>query len=82
MLLTSGAICRSSGTQPDAFILKYWTVYTDTANIQPVIDAYQIKYPYISIELTQFRPEEYEDKLIEAWAQGEDQTSFLFPTTT
>lgn len=79
MLLTSGAICRNSGTQPDAFTLKYWTVYTDTANIQPVIDAYQAKYPYISIEVTQYRPEEYEDKLIEAWAQGEGPDIFSLP---
>lgn len=80
-LLTSGAICRNSGTQPTAYSLTYWTVYTDTADIQPVIDAFQLKYPYISIEMKSFRQDEYEDKLIEAWAQGQGPDIFSLPNS-
>ncbi len=80
-LLTSGAICRNSGQQPAAFTLSYWTVYTDVDTIQPVIDAFQAKYPYISVELRSFRQDEYEDKLIEAWARGEGPDIFSLPNS-
>ncbi len=80
-LLTSGAICRNSGEQPAAFTLSYWTVYTSTDEIQPVLAAFQAKYPYVSIETKTFRQEEYEDKLIEAWAQGKGPDIFSLPNS-
>ena len=81
VLLTSGAICRNSGQQPDAFTLTYWTVYTDSANITAVVDAFQAKYPYIDIEVKTFRLEEYEDKLIEGWAEGDGPEMFSLPNS-
>src|SRR3989338_1807882 len=81
VLLTSGAICRNSGQQPDAFTLTYWTVYTDSANITAVVDAFQAKYPYIDIEVKTFRLEEYEDKLIEGWAEGDGPDIFSLPNS-
>jgi ABC-type glycerol-3-phosphate transport system substrate-binding protein len=81
VLLTSGALCRNSGQQPDTFTLKYWTVYTSSDDIQPVIAAFQAKYPYVLIETKTFRQEEYEDKLIEAWAQGKGPDIFSLPNS-
>lgn len=75
----SGAICKSSGTQPKSFVLKYWTVNTDQDAIQPVIDAFTLQYPYISIEVQKFPSQDYENQLIQAWAQGNGPDFFSIP---
>ncbi|MFA6475304.1 MAG: hypothetical protein WCV88_03850 [Patescibacteria group bacterium] len=80
-LISSGAVCRGSGTQPAPFTLEYWTVYTSSEDIQPVIDAFAVKYPYISVEIKTFRQDEYEGKLIEAWAQGKGPDMFSVPNS-
>src|SRR3990167_1702401 len=80
-LVTSGAICRGAGKQPDAFTLQYWTVFTDAEHTSAVVDAFQAKYPYIDIEVTTYRLEEYEDKLIEGWAEGNGPDIFSLPNS-
>lgn len=80
-LVTSGAICRSAGKQPDSFTLQYWTVFTDSEHTTAVVDAFQAKYPYIDIKVETFRPEEYEDKLIEGWAEGNGPDIFSLPNS-
>lgn len=80
-LVTSGAICRNTGKQPDAFTLTYWTVFTDAEHTTAVVDAFQAKYPYIDLEVKTFRLEEYEDKLIEGWAEGDGPDIFSLPNS-
>lgn len=80
-LITSGAVCRSSGKQPAAITLKYWTVYTQEEDIKPVIDAFQQQYPYISFAVRQFQPDEYENKLIQGWAEGNGPDIFSLPNS-
>lgn len=80
-LITTGAVCRSSGKQPDPITLNYWTVYTEQETIKPVIEAFQKKYPYISFEVRQFQQDEYEDKLIQGWAEGNGPDIFSLPNS-
>lgn len=80
-LTASGAVCRSSGKQPKPMTLTYWTVFTEEETIKPVIESFQKKYPYISFEVRQFQIDEYEDKLIEGWAEGHGPDIFSLPNS-
>lgn len=71
IITTSGAVCRKSGKQPDPITLSYWTVFTEEEDIKSLIEAFQTNYPYIDIEVRQFQLDEYEEKLIEGWAEGQ-----------
>jgi len=82
LLLTitvSGAICRNSGTPPKSFTLNYWTVDSSPEVIKPVIDAFALKYPYITIEVKKVSANDYESNLIQAWAQGTGPDIFSLP---
>ena len=81
VIVTSGTLCSNSGKVPDPITLQYWTVFTDQEDINSVIDAFKTTYPYISIEVRQLVLEEYEHKLIEAWAQGEGPDIFSVPNS-
>ncbi|MBI2416215.1 MAG: extracellular solute-binding protein [Candidatus Kerfeldbacteria bacterium] len=81
VITTSGAICRNSGKVPATVTLQYWTVYTEEENILPSITAFQANHPYIKVEVRQLTPEEYENSLIEAWAQGEGPDIFSIPNS-
>lgn len=67
----SGAICRSNQESPKEIILEYWTVQLEDENLSSAITAFQAQYPYVKIEVREYNIDEYEDKLIEAWAIGE-----------
>lgn len=80
-LVSSGAVCRSSGTQPDPMVIKYWTVFNEEENIKAVVDAFTATHPYISFEIKQFQPDEYEGQLIQAWAEGRGPDIFSLPNS-
>jgi ABC-type glycerol-3-phosphate transport system substrate-binding protein len=61
--------------------LQYWTVYTEEENIKAVVDAYTATHPYISFEVKQFQPDEYESQLIQAWAEGRGPDIFSLPNS-
>lgn len=81
VVITSGAVCRGNVASPASFTMKYWTVYTTQDDITGAITAYNAVYPYAKIELRQFQPDEYEDKLIEAWAKNEGPDIFSLPNS-
>lgn len=81
LLATSGAICKSRDTQPDPVTLKYWTVFTDSEELEAAIAQFTLTHPYISVEITQLRPDEYEDKLIDAWLKNEGPDIFSIPNS-
>ncbi|EKE01266.1 MAG: hypothetical protein ACD_21C00181G0003, partial [uncultured bacterium] len=80
-LIVSGAVCRSSGKQPDPIVLKYWTVYNSQEDVKSVTDAFVVNHPYVSFEITQLEPDQYEDKLIQAWAEGNGPDIFSLPNS-
>ncbi len=49
--------------------LEYWSVQHDSRSIKQLIDAYALSKPYISIRYRRFRPEEFEQALLEALAE-------------
>lgn len=70
-LITSGAVCKSRTEIPDTVTLKYWTVFNDEEALKTALAQFQLTYPYIQVEVKQLQPDEYEDALVQAWAQGE-----------
>lgn len=69
-LITSGAVCKNQGDPPQSVTLNYWTVFNDQEDLKPLIAAYNAVYPQVKINVRRLTPEEYEDKLIESWAEG------------
>src|SRR3989338_9170271 len=80
-LITTGISCCAGGKEPTAFTLQYWTVHTEREDIKTGLDAFLARYPYIKVEVRQFQPDEYEDRLIDAWAHGEGPDIFSIPNS-
>lgn len=81
LVATSGAICKSRDEQPDAITLKYWTVFVEPEELNATIAQFTATHPYINVEVTQLNPDEYEDKLIQAWLKGEGPDIFSVPNS-
>lgn len=73
MLVTTGLGCNGSSTQDQQaskpVTLTYWRVWDTTDDLQPIISAYRALHPNVTIEVRNFRFEEYEQKLLEALAE-------------
>lgn len=80
VLVTSGVLKRPPSSAP-AVSLTYWTVYNETADLQPLIDAYKTQRPYVTIKVVKIPEEEYESRLITAWAKDEGPDIFSIPNT-
>lgn len=61
--------------------LEYWGVYEDPQDIQILTDAYSLRHPKVTIKYRSFRPEEYRQKLLEAWARDQGPDVFMIPNT-
>ncbi len=74
LIATTGLGCKNSApavpvsmTKP--VTLQYWGVFTDTDDMAILIKAFNAKHPKIQIEYRKFRPEEYDQQLIQAFAE-------------
>ncbi len=81
LITTSGAICKSRDTQPDALVLDYWTVFSDTEQLNQSILQFTATHPYITVRVRQLSPNEYEDELISSWLKGEGPDIYSLPNT-
>lgn len=61
--------------------LDYWTTWNQSSYIKPIIDAYQILHPNVSIKIRNWQPDEYEDKLIYYFAKDEGPDIFSIHNT-
>ena len=61
--------------------LQYWGVFTDTDDMAILINVFQKKHPNIQIQYRKFRPEEYEQKLLEAFADDRGPDIFSIHST-
>jgi multiple sugar transport system substrate-binding protein len=81
-LLTTGAMC---GGAPQASLqpitLDYWGVWHEPNDIRIVIDDYRALYPYVTINYRQLRFEEYEQELLEAFAEDRGPDIFSIHNT-
>lgn len=88
LLMITGAGCGSSEPAPAAteqaaqpVTLEYWGVFTDTDDMTVLTTAFQAKHPNIQIRYRKFRPEEYEQKLLEAFAEDRGPDLFTIHNT-
>lgn len=80
VLITSGILKRPPSSAP-AVSLTYWTVFDETADLQKLVDAYKAQRPYVTIKVEKIPEEEYEQRLITAWAKDEGPDLFSIPNT-
>lgn len=87
VLTLTGAGCGSTpapaaapvSTQP--VTLQYWGVFTDSDDMSVLISAFTKKHPNIQVQYRKFRPEEYEQKLLEAFAEDRGPDLFTIHST-
>lgn len=86
-ITTSGFACKNATgcivKPPEAkpVTLQYWGVWDSPAQVAPLIQAYQSSHPTIKIQYRQLRYEEYEQKLLEAWADDRGPDVFAIPAS-
>lgn len=59
--------------------LQYWRVFDEEEALDPIIAAYMRIHPNVSIEYKRFRYEEYEQALLEAFAEDRGPDIFSLP---
>jgi len=83
--LTSGLSCKlfpQTSVAPEltqTTTLEYWGVWEDRDNLAPVIADFQALHPNIQINYRKFRYSEYEQKLLEAWAEDRGPDIYSIP---
>ncbi|HLD28369.1 MAG TPA: extracellular solute-binding protein [Patescibacteria group bacterium] len=72
-LITSGFGCKSPTGELKEYLkpitLEYWRVWDDDDAFEEIITAYKLIHPNVTINYRKFRYEEYEQALLEAWAE-------------
>ena len=82
-IITSGFGCKLQSqqvkekTQP--ITINYWRVWDDNDAFDPIITDYQKSHPNITINYRKFRYEEYEQALLNAWAEDRGPDIFSIP---
>ncbi|MGC9049044.1 MAG: extracellular solute-binding protein [Patescibacteria group bacterium] len=62
-------------------VLNWWRVTDGPDSVSEIINRFQQQYSHIAINYQQFRPEEYELALLEAWAEDRGPDIFSIPVT-
>ncbi len=57
--------------------LEVWGVYADSSDLKPLFDIYRQSHPYVTINYRKFRPEEYDDILLNALAEDRGPDIFM-----
>jgi len=85
--MTSGLSCKLLPTKKPPLSLtkpielSYWGVWDSSDDWQPLIDDFNIMHPNIKIIYKKFRYAEYEQKLLEAWAEDRGPDIYSIPAT-
>jgi multiple sugar transport system substrate-binding protein len=85
VFLTSGLSCKlipQTSVAPELekqITLEYWGVWEDRDDLNPVIADFQTLHPNIKVNYTKFRYTEYEQKLLEAWADDRGPDIYSIP---
>ncbi|PWB38821.1 MAG: hypothetical protein C3F02_01895 [Parcubacteria group bacterium] len=61
--------------------IEYWGVWDKPNELASLINSYQTQHPTIKVNYRNFRYEEYEDKLLQAWADDRGPDLFSIPVT-
>jgi ABC-type glycerol-3-phosphate transport system substrate-binding protein len=84
ILITSGFGCTNNPFKRKAVQLKpltlnVWSVYEDSTSLKPLFDGYKKLHPTISINYKKFGIDEYEQQLLEAWAEDRGPDIYFLP---
>ena len=84
ILVTSGFGCtqnilKPKSTQLKPLTLNVWYVYEDSSSLKPLFDTYHKKHPTITIKQRKFTIDEYEQQLLEAWAEDRGPDIYFIP---
>jgi len=84
VLISSGFGCTNNPFQKKSAKLKpitlnVWYVYEDSSSLKPLFDAYHKKHPTITIKQRKFTIDEYEQQLLEAWAEDRGPDIYFLP---
>ncbi len=77
-ILTSGFSCTKtpgSGGIVKPVKLVVWGVYEDSKSLELLFKEFKKLYPTVSFEYRKFEPQEYEQKLINAWVDSTDENN-------
>jgi len=84
-VVSSGFSCRgmscTNREELKPVTLEVWGVWDSSSQFSPLIRAYTQTHPTIRVNYKQFRYDEYERKLLEAWADDRGPDIFALPTT-
>lgn len=84
-ILISGFGCKTTdevaqeGAKP--IVLTFWQAYDDSDAFSEIIAKYNAMHPNITIEYKKFRYEEYENELLNAWAEDRGPDIFAVSNT-
>lgn len=83
VLISSGFSCRCVSQEMKEKItpinLVYWRVTDSQDAFLEILQGFKKKYPYVSVTYQALRPEEYEQALLEAWAEDRGPDIFSIP---
>ncbi|MBU4332339.1 extracellular solute-binding protein [Patescibacteria group bacterium] len=84
-LVTTGFSCRYTpgdvAEQLKPVKLTWWRVWDTSDNFSSILSNYKVGHPHISIAYKKLRYEEYEQVLLEAWAEDQGPDIFSIPVT-
>ncbi|PIT90757.1 MAG: hypothetical protein COU22_00390 [Candidatus Komeilibacteria bacterium CG10_big_fil_rev_8_21_14_0_10_41_13] len=86
-LATSGLSCKLFPTSqaPTSLTkeieLEYWGVWDDSDYLQPLINEFESLHPNISVNYRKFQFAEYEQNLLEAWAEDRGPDIYSLPAS-
>lgn len=78
ILLVTGVIKKKPTTVATVQLAMWGTEDTSTT-FNSLITAYRINHPYVKVVYTKVRPEDYEQQLVNGWAQGQGPDIFFVP---
>lgn len=64
-----GLQCTKNNVTAKPVTLTYWRVFDDQSTFKDIIAAYRASHPNVKIEYRELRYEEYEQELLNAWAE-------------
>ncbi|MEI6835243.1 MAG: extracellular solute-binding protein [Candidatus Falkowbacteria bacterium] len=84
-ILVSGFGCKTTDPQTQAavapIILTFWQAYDDTDAFTEIISKYEALHPNITVEYRKLRYEEYENELLNSWAEDRGPDIFAIQNT-
>ena len=82
-LLTAGAACKSPSVEEatEPITLNYWRVYDGQDDFAEIIAKYNAQHPYVTINYRKLRYDEYEEELLNAFAEDRGPDIFSIHNT-